>query len=121
MCAAGAFLLVAGASAAGAQELPTGTWTGTVTDPGGDVITIEYEIEMVDGALQGHLIPPMEAGMPPIPMEEFRVEGDVIYFNWSPGTFLECEIEKEDDGSWMGPCIDPDGEMGFLTMEPPKG
>lgn len=124
MCFRGsAFMLAVALAAAGSlsgQEIPTGTWTGSVTEPGGGIAEVTYSVTEQDGALEILLHPPEEANMGPIPLEDLRLEGGSLFFTWSPRTTLVCELERMDDGSFDGVCEDPEGDVGFMEMIPPE-
>ena len=65
-------------------------------------------------------MPPPEAGdVAPFALEEIDLDDGVLQFVWYPGPRIECMLEKNEDGSFEGPCSDPEGDTGFITMAPP--
>lgn len=117
--AAALFIAVAPASA---QELETGTWTGTVTPPDDPTFEVEYEVSYDEGgALAITLIPPAGVDAPPsIPFRDAVLEDGALTFSWTAGsTGLTCELLLLEDGSFEGECVDEDGVPGHLTMVPP--
>ena len=118
-----ALVLATGVAAAPiphAQQLKAGTWTGTVTPPDDAMLDVLYTVTNEDGGTQIALQVP-EMGME-LAFENVQVEDGALTFNVSVDTtYLDCEMTRQDDGSFEGYCVDPDGEAGFLTMVPPEG
>ena len=115
-----AFAFVSVASASG-QSLAAGTWEGDIVGPGGEFLAVEFQVEHGAEGLTIDLIPPPDVGAPEsIPLTDIRLEDDVLYFMFSPGVDVDCELALQDDGSYSGDCTDPDGESGQVTMYPPK-
>lgn len=81
---AAAVIAAAFASPAAAQQLPYGGWTGTMTPPGGEPITVSYEVGELDGALAIVMRAIMVQEV--IPFHDIRVEGDALTFWWEPGS-----------------------------------
>ena len=103
-----------------AQELPAGMWTGSVTTPDGDVIEVEYDVVHGEEGLAIAIIPP--PGLAPQDRFEFEnvaLEDGVLTFNWSPGVWLDCALDLQEDGSYEGECLDEEGAPGILRMVPP--
>jgi hypothetical protein len=118
--AAVALLAIAAASPAAAQQLPFGGWTGTMTPPGGQPITVSYEVGELDGVLAIVMRALMVQEV--IPFHDVRVEGDAIVFWWEPGIRVDCRLERTATGAYEGPCSDGgDRGAGVLTMVPPAG
>ncbi|MDX1494322.1 MAG: hypothetical protein R3253_09695, partial [Longimicrobiales bacterium] len=58
----------------------------------------------------------------PRPLETVVLNGDLLTFSFRMGTEVECELERQPDGSFTGPCTSGAATgMGTLTMEPPAG
>ena len=115
------FAIAVSAAPVVGQALEAGTWTGTITGPEGDMVSVEYEVASGSDALEITLQPPLEAGdMPPMPFEDLVLDDDVLQFAWFPGERIECMLEKNDDGSFEGPYSDAAGDTGFMTMAPPS-
>ena len=119
--AAATLIVVATAAPAAAQALPHGGWTGTMTPPGGQPITVTYEVGEVDGALAIVMRALMVQEV--IPFHDVRVEGDALSFWWEPGIRVDCRLVRTASGSFEGPCTDgsSDRGAGALTMVPPAG
>jgi hypothetical protein len=115
---AAALLAVASPSSA-QQALPYGAWTGTMTPPGGQPITVGYEVGELDGALAIVMRAIMVQEV--IPFRDIRVEGDALVFWWEPGVRVDCRLERTATGSYEGPCSAGGGAAGALTMVPPAG
>jgi hypothetical protein len=118
--AAVAFLSVVPASPAAAQQLPFGGWTGTMTPPGGQPITVTYEVGELDGVLAIVMRALMVQEI--IPFHDIRVEENALTFWWEPGVRVDCRLERTATGSYEGPCTaGGTGSAGSLTMVPPAG
>jgi hypothetical protein len=113
-------IAAAAAPAAAQQQLPYGGWTGTMTPPGGQPITVTYEVGELDGTLAIVMRALMVQEV--IPFHDIRVEGDALTFWWEPGIRVDCRLERTVSGSYEGPCSDGgDRGAGTLTMVPPVG
>ncbi len=114
-----ALLGVLAATPAAAQQLVPGTWTGTMTPPGGDAIDVTFEVGQANG-------------MPSVVMRAEDIEGDMEFkdveveegqmtFWWEPGVRVDCTLFANESGGFVGKCTDgtgPNGE-GTLVMLPP--
>jgi len=114
-----ALLAILGAAPAGAQQLVPGTWTGTMTPPGGAAIDVTFEVAQASG------VPSVVMHAEDIEGEmEFRdveVEEGQMTFWWEPGVRVDCTLFANDSGGFEGKCTDgtgPNGE-GSLVMLPP--
>lgn len=118
-----ALLLVACVAAAPIpylQQLEEGNWTGTATGPDGMTYDVIYEIKNTEEGQTLTLQVP-EAGMA-VPAEELKLEGDKLTFFFAVDMdSIACSLERQDDGSFEGECIDQDGGGGWLVMKPPSG
>lgn len=122
LAALAALTLLFAASPMPAQELATGTWTGTIAPPGETALDVQYEVSYdEEGALAITLLPPAGVGAPPsIPFSDVALEDEALTFAWSAGsTALDCELLLLEAGSFEGECVDEDGVPGYLTMVPP--
>jgi hypothetical protein len=105
---------------AAAQQLPYGGWTGTMTPPGGQPITVTYEVGELDGTLAIVMRAVMVQEV--IPFHDIRVEGDALTFWWEPGVRVDCALQRTASGSFEGPCTaGGTGAAGMITMVPPAG
>jgi hypothetical protein len=112
-------MLSALAAPAGAQELPHGTWTGTMTPPGGQPLSVAYEVGLVDGALVVAMRSVLVQEV--IRFQDVRLEGDELTFWWEPGVRVDCTLRRTETGSYEGTCAEPGGPAGTarMTMVPP--
>jgi hypothetical protein len=121
LAAAAVFATVAAPPTAAQQPpIPYGGWTGTMTPPGGQPITVTYEVGELDGVLAIVMRALMVQEI--IPFNDIRVEADALVFWWNPGVRVDCRLERTSDGSYAGPCTaGGTGAAGALTMVPPVG
>ena len=116
--AAAALLVFALSARSDAQELTTGTWTGTMSPPGGEAIPVQFQVSGSGAALAVV----MTAAIVPdgIPFQDIRVEGPALTFWWEPGVRVDCQLTRTAAGGYEGPCSDGSGgESGAITMVPP--
>jgi hypothetical protein len=109
------------ASPASAQHLVPGTWTGTMTPPGGGAIDVTYEVGESDGALSVIMRAAEIEGE--MDFKDIRVEEGQMTFWWEPGIRVDCTLFATETGGFEGKCTDgtgPSGE-GRLVMVPPGG
>lgn len=108
-----------GAGPSAAQELVHGTWTGTMTPPGGRPFDVTYQVGLLDGVLavtmQSILVQEV------IPFRDIHLAGDELTFWWEPGVRVDCTLRRTESGSFEGPCTAQGGGAGALTMIPPGG
>ena len=113
--------LLTAASSVSGQSLETGTWAGDIVGPGGELLAVEFRVEQAEDGLAITLLPPPDVGAPDeVPVTDIRLEDDLLYFTFSPGTDVDCELALQDDGSYTGDCTDETGESGQVTMYPPE-
>ena len=103
--------------AAQAQALVSGTWTGTVIPPNGELIEVTYTVHAADDSLSIMMHVPE---MGDIPFRELHVTDDKLTCNWSVDTELMCEFDLKAGNQYEGTCTDIQGESGQVTMVPPK-
>jgi hypothetical protein len=114
-----ALLALLGATPASAQQLAHGTWTGTMTPPGGDVIDVMYEVDEAGGAISVVMTSMDVEGE--MEFHDVQFEEGQLTFWWDPGVRVECTLAATDAGTFQGKCTDgtgPSGE-GTLVMVPP--
>ncbi len=100
------------------QEIQAGSWTGTATPPDGQIIDVVYEVKTEEGLAITLRI--SEAQMV-LPASEPKLEGSILTFGLSvEQDELTCTLERQNDGSFQGECIDLDGGAGYLVMNPPQ-
>jgi hypothetical protein len=113
-----ALLAIRSASPASAQ-LTHGTWTGTMTPPHGDTISVVYEVGDTGGVLSVVMSSLDVDGE--MEFHDVQVEEGQMTFWWEPGVRVDCTLLATDTGSFVGKCTDgtgPDGE-GRIVMVPP--
>ncbi|MGB3544762.1 hypothetical protein [Rubrivirga sp.] len=119
-------LLVAFAAPLAAQPLPSGTWTGTLTDGDGDRSAVTAEIERCTGGFALVLevggrtaVVPETApatwtrGRLQFETERVRMPGTVL------PRALACDLEADDDGVLGGTCSAGRFEYA-LSISPPS-
>jgi len=117
--AAGSLLAAALAEPASAQELAQGTWTGTMTPPGGQPLSVVYEVGRLDGALVVAMRSILVQEV--IRFQDVRLEGDRLTFWWEPGVRVDCTLQRTEAGAYEGTCAGSGGPTGTasMTMVPP--
>jgi opacity protein-like surface antigen len=117
-----AALLALGAAApAAAQELMSGTWTGTMAPPGAAGVPVTFDVGEAGGALSIVMRSAQVEGE--MPFKDVRIEGGELTFWWDPGVRVNCTLERTPNGSFEGPCAGESGPEGAgrITMVPPNG
>jgi hypothetical protein len=99
---------------AAATRLPAGTWTGTVTPPGGQVFNVQYEVASTADSAAIVIL----GNGNRYPASSVRFESGSLRFSWQPGPTLECVLAPQPDGGFAGECGTPN--PGRLVMIPPK-
>lgn len=116
---------VALAPSAGAQMLPSGTWTGTLTDADGDAHAVEAEIARCTGGFTLDLsVDGRTAHVPedaPATWARGRLRFTTDRFRL-PGTLLpralSCDLEADDAGALRGVCAAGRDRLR-LRLDPP--
>ena len=112
-----------GLAPASAQEMAPGTWTGTLTAPGGMAIDVTFEVSGMGEDLAILFIWPEDA--PPeaedMNLEEVALSDEGLTFVLPvPGVHVVCNLEGSEDGSYEGACDGDDGQSGHLRIVPPS-
>jgi hypothetical protein len=105
---------------ADAQSIVTGTWSGTVTNPSGEVKPVTYTVTRSGDSLSVTLSE--TAGGPPVAFANVRVAGDTLLFDWRggrEGERLICKLVRQEDGAYEGSCRDSESREGRMRMVPP--
>lgn len=113
--AAAAAMLLFTPIGASAQDIATGTWTGTISPPGGSPLEITYEVAATADGFSVLVNGPGE----PLPGSDVVVGDDRLTFTFEPGTPVDCVLMLQDDGRYEGECVDAGGDPGVLVMIPP--
>jgi hypothetical protein len=115
-----AMIALAAAAPSSAQELTAGTWTGTMSPPGGEPIPVEFQVSGAGAALTVVMTAAMVQDG--IPFNDIRVEGPALTFWWEPGVRVDCTLTRDAAGGYAGSCSDGSGSAsGGMTMVPPPG
>ena len=114
-----ALLFFGGTAPASAQTLPQGTWTGTMSPPGGEAIPVNFEVSESGGALSIAMMAVQVEGE--MPFNDIRLDGQTLTFWWEPGVRVDCSLTRTEAGGFAGTCSDGTGDSGAgtLTMVPP--
>jgi len=99
------------------QQLQTGTWTGTVVDPGGEPIGVSFDVHSAGDTTAISMIIPEG---PTFAMSEIHFDQTKLVFTWDAGVKIVCTLDPATEGSYSGSCIDESGNSGTMTMVPPK-
>jgi len=112
------FLFLAGnSSIASAQELESGTWTGSVFLPDGQLFDVTYEVVSDTDSLSIDIAAP---AFGKLPFSDIEVTESELTFEFRPGPLVFCVLEWTSGGSYEGTCA-PDGEEeAQMIMSPPK-
>jgi hypothetical protein len=115
-----ALVATALAAPASAQELPAGTWTGTMAPPGAATgIPVTFEVGGASSAPS--IVMRSERVEGDMPFRDVRLDGSELTFWWDPGVRVNCTLERTAAGGFDGTCAGeagPDG-AGRITMVPP--
>ena len=101
-----------------AQELEQGTWTGSISLPGGSSLPVTYQVSETDGALSITMSNPQVGD---VAFSDAELDGDELTFWWEPGIRVDCTLLRKEDRSFVGICTDGSGAAGegTLIMMPP--
>ena len=113
-----AVALLLSAYSVGAEELPAGTSTGTLTLPDGTTGDVTYEISGEGGGPPGMT---MMTGGGRYALSDVRVGDGSIAFQWVPGDSpVQCTLQRTSGRTYVGKCPDPAGGPPLkLTLTPP--
>ena len=109
-------LLMVCHSVLAAQSLTSGTWTGSVTGPGGDPLAVTFEISAAGDSI-AILIKTPDRG--DYPVTNARIAGDALTFTFQPGPTVNCRLIHQGDGSYLGECADEGDVRATMVMKPP--
>ena len=104
-------------SAAGA-ELPMGRYAGTLVAANGD----EGAVELSFDNMAGRPLATMSTSTPDsrlVGLSNIVVSNDALAFSYFlDGSSVQCELARQDDGGFAGPCADGDGPVGSIRVTP---
>jgi hypothetical protein len=103
--------------------MASGTWTGTLSPPGGQGIDVTFEVSGAGEDLAILLVWLEEA--PPevedMQLQEIaRSDAALMFVLPIPNVRIVCELEGDDGGAYEGDCNGDDGQSGHLRMIPPS-
>ena len=99
-----------------AQDLLDGTWSGAMTQPGGNgEVYLEYQVTHPQGKLTVVMASPMGR----LSFSDIEFSDGMLRFAWQPGPLVECRLAPQDGGGYYGDCVDETGATGQLRMVPP--
>ena len=118
MTAAAVLPLLGAFGTGAAQQLPVGTWTGTVTPPNDPSVNVTYAV-----ALKGDTLTiSINAGEHgTFPVSEAKLTDRTLTFWFMPGPRVECALTRRDDGAYEGTCAEAgSAETAHMLMVPPR-
>jgi hypothetical protein len=87
--------------------------------PSSESVSVSFDLTGLDDSLSITMSGPNGRQ---IPFSAIRLESGTLRFQWSPGnTTVQCELTRQDDGSYRGPCTDTQGLTGQIAMVRPTG
>jgi hypothetical protein len=107
-------------SAARAQTLAAGTWTGSIVDPGGDEAPVTYEVSVSGDTLHISMTVAVPDGPPAFAFSNVHFDQGKLLFTWSANIDINCSLDPADGGGYAGTCTDSEGKSGQIKMIPPK-
>lgn len=119
--AVAAVALLTISSAASAQQaavpkMEVGAWTGQVTPPDGQTVSVVYDVSYAGDTLK-ITIKAAEHGN--FETTDVKLEADKLSFKFSPGVTVSCVLNKKEAG-YVGSCTDDGGGVATMDLAPPK-
>ncbi len=100
------------------QEIQAGSWPGRVSPPDELSQDVVFEVKTDEGLAIAIRISVTEMVLP---TSEPKLEGKMLTFSVDLGNVeIACALERQDDGSFLGECIGPGGDAGYMVMNPPQ-
>jgi hypothetical protein len=99
-----------------AQSLASGSWTGSVTGPGGNPLVVTYEVHTTGDSI-AILIKTPDRG--DYPVTNAKLAGETLTFAFQPGPTVECKLVRQADESFLGECAGEDDMRATMVMKPP--
>lgn len=113
-------LVLALSSGLCAQTLAPGTWSGSVTDPGGDEAAVTYEVSVTGDTLHINMTVVVPDGPPAFPFTNIHFDQGKLLFTWNANVDINCSLDPVEGGGYAGTCTDTEGKSGQMRMIPPK-
>ncbi|HEX6559717.1 MAG TPA: hypothetical protein VF021_09655 [Longimicrobiales bacterium] len=109
--------------AAGAQQttepaLETGTWTGVVTPPDGEIVNVTYDVAVRNDGALAIVINAGQHGT--FAASDIKTDAAKLSFAFTPGPRVVCMLARKNDKSYEGDCSDDNGAPAHMTMVPPR-
>lgn len=111
-----AFSSSASAQGATAVKLETGAWTGQVTPPDGQTVTVIYDVAYAGDTLK---IAIRAGDHGTFSTSDVKLDADKLSFRFRPGIEVVCVLDKKDT-SYAGVCTGEDGSTATMDLSPPK-
>ena len=102
--------------AAAAQKLTPGTWTGSITPPNSQAINAAFDVKTAGDTT----LITLKADGRDINFTGVKVEADRLLFTFATDAIVTCTLQRKDDKSYSGSCVDGRGGSGTIVMIPPK-
>jgi hypothetical protein len=99
-----------------AQKLTPGTWTGSISPPNGQTINAAFDVK----ASGDTTLITLKADGREINFTGVKVEADRLLFTFATDAIVSCTLQRKDDKSYSGNCVDGRGGSGTIVMVPPK-
>lgn len=117
-----ALISLLGVGCADSDQIPVGRWSGYLTPENHPEMQqpIEYEVRESDGVLSIAILSPDGMRYPARRVQLFE---STLTFDWTEPegpTPLSCTLTEQPDGSYAGPCTDPNGQSARFVMVPPE-
>jgi hypothetical protein len=103
-------------SLAAAQKLTPGAWTGTVAVGGQPDVAVTINVP-TSGATDSLTL--SAVGQGDFQMQDVRVSGDTLSFNFMPGPMVKCGLTRAPEGSYSGTCSSDVGDLATIVLRPP--
>ncbi len=95
-----------------------GRWTGFMQNPGGMPFGVVIDLSEAGESTPGRLY--IEHLLQEVfPVREVRLLEGILSFAWWPSFRIDCWLEREADGVFVGVCSDEEASMGPVTIAPP--
>jgi hypothetical protein len=99
-----------------AQKLTAGTWTGTINPPNGQVINAAFDVKTSGDTT----LITLKADGRELNFTGVKVEADRLLFTFATDAIVTCTLQRKEDKSYSGSCVDGRGSSGTIVMIPPK-
>lgn len=101
---------------AAAQKLTAGTWTGSITPPNGQTINAAFDVKSAGDTT----LITLKADGRELNFTGVKVDADQLLFTFAVDAIVTCTLQRKEDKSYSGNCVDGRGGSGTIVMIPPK-